>query len=331
MARKMLSVLCAGFFIFALLFTGQAALAAGKTVKYRFSTASFPGLPTHTATIKYAELVKEKSGGRIIINPIQERKMGSDKDNIEMVGAGAVEMGHASTAVFDGFFQDLNALQMPFLINSYDELQKVYLADYTKTLLKKLESINLHPLGLIENGYRHLGNNVRSINTPADMKGIKLRVAESKMHQEIFKAMGAIPIPISYGEIYTSLKTGVINGTEINATSAASEKLMEVIKYFSMTGHFFWPSVGFVNKGLWDKMPPEDQKILQEAWLEMIPWQIDLCKGRDAKALETMKKRGIVINQGDAKALLDQAKPIYDKYMKVPEIAEFVGKVKAMK
>lgn len=331
MTKKVLSGLCTGLLLIALILMSQPAWAAGKTVEYRFSTASFPGLPTHTATIKYAEMVKEKSGGRIIIKPIQERKMGSDKDNVELVGAGAVEMGHASSAVFDGFFPDLNALQMPFLINSYDELQKVFLADFTKKLLKKLESINLHPLGLIENGYRHLGNNVRSINVPADMKGIKLRVAESKMHQEIFKALGAIPIPISYGEIYTSLKTGVINGTEINATSAASEKLMEVIKYFSMTGHFFWPSVGFVNKSLWDGMPAEDRKILQDAWVEMIPWQIDLCKGRDAKALETMKKRGIVINQADAQAFLKGAKGIYDQYLKVPEIAEFVDQVKGLK
>ena len=240
-------------------------------------------------------------------------------------------MAHASTAVFDGFFPDLNALQMPFLINSYEELQKVYLADFTAKLLKKMESINLHPLGLIENGYRHLGNNVRSINVPADMKGIKLRVAESKMHQEIFKALGAIPIPISYGEIYTSLKTGVINGTEINATSASSEKLMEVIKFFSMTGHFFWPSVGFINKAKWDGLSPEDQKILTDSWNEMIPWQIALCKNADTKALETMKKRGIVVNQADSKAFLEGAKGIYDNYMKVPEIAEFVGKVKAMK
>lgn len=331
MQNKRLFVLYPMCLILILAVTVPMVFAAEKAVEFRFATASFPGLPTHTATIKFAEIVKEKSNGRIIINPIQERKMGADLDVIELARGGAIEMGHASTAVFDGYIPDLNALQLPFLINDYDQLQKVFLADFTKKLIQKIETINLHPLGLIENGYRHIGNNLRSVYKPEDLKGIKLRVAESKMHQEIFETMGAIPVPISYGEIYTSLKTGVINGTEINATSASSEKLMEVIKYFSMTGHFFWPSIGFVNKNLWDKLSPEDQKILEDAWNEMIPWQIELCKSRDVKALETMKNRGIVINDGNTQAFFAKSKGIYDKYMKVPEIAEFVNTVKAMK
>ena len=329
MVKKSLIVLGVVFITAGLL--GMSAAAYGADViKYRFGTASFPGLPTHAATIKYAEMVKEKSGGNILIEPIQERKLGGDKDMIELVGAGAVDMAHCSSAVFDGFLPDLNALQMPFLIKDYDSLQKVYLADFTKKLLSGIEKLNLHPLGLVENGYRHIGNNVRAVNVPADLKGIKLRVAETKMHQEIFSGLGAIPIPVAYGEIYTSLKTGVINGTEINATSASSEKLMEVIKFFSLTGHFFWPSVGFINKNAWEKLSPENQKILEETWREMIPWQIALCKDRDVKALETMKKRGIAVNQADSKAFMEQSKFIYDKYMKVPAVAEFVKAVQGM-
>ncbi len=330
MIKKKLIVLSALVFSISLLSMGTAAFA-DDAVKFRFGTASFPGLPTHSATIKFAEIIKAKTGGKYVIEPIQERKLGGDKDMIELVGAGAVKMGHCSSAVFDGFLPDLNALQMPFLIKDYDALQKIYLADFTKKLLSGIEKLNLHPLGLIENGYRHLGNNVRAVNKPEDLKGIKLRVAETKMHQEIFSALGAIPIPISYGEIYTSLKTGVINGTEINATSASSEKLMEVIKYFSLTGHFFWPSVGFMNKGAWEKMSPEDQKAFEEAWREMIPWQIKLCKDKDAAAMETMKKRGIGINQADSKAFFDQSKFIYDKYTKFPAVAGFVKAVQEMK
>lgn len=330
MIKKKLVLLGVLVFAVGLLSVGGPVQAA-DVVKFRFGTAAFPGLPTHAATIKFAEMIKEKTGGKYIIEPIQERKLGGDKDMIELVGAGAVDMAHCSTAVFDGFLPDLNALQMPFLITSYDNLQKVFLSDFTKKLLSGIEKLNLHPLGLVENGYRHIGNNVRTVNTPADLKGIKIRVAETKMHQEIFSALGAIPIPVSYGEIYTSLKTGVINGTEINATSASSEKLMEVIKFFSLTGHFFWPSVGFINKATWDKMSPEDQKIFEETWREMVPWQINLCKEKDAKAMETMKKRGIKINQADAKAFFDKSKFIYDKYMKVPAVAEFVKAVQGMK
>ena len=318
-------------FVISVFCATSSTFAADKVIKYRFSTASFPGLPTHTWTIKYAELIKEKTNGRYQIEPIQERKLGGDKDNIELVGAGAVEMGHSSSALFDGFFMDLNALQMPFLITSYDSLEKVFLADYTKQLLAALEKLNLHPLGLIENGFRHIGNNVRAVNRPEDLKGIKIRVAETKMHQEIFEGLGAIPVPISYGEIYTSLKTGVINGTEINATSASSEKLMEVITYFSLTGHFFWPSVAYVNKGIWDGLSPEDQKIFEEAWRELVPWQIALCKEKDKQAMLTMEKRGIKVNQADQKLFIEGSKFVYDKYMQFPAVEKFVKEVQAMK
>ncbi len=317
-------------FMISLFCVNSPTVAAEKVVKYRFGTASFPGLPTHTWTIKFSEVMKERTNGKYQIEAIQERKLGGDKDNIEMVGAGAFEMGHSSTAIFDGFFPDLNALQMPFLINSYESLEKVFLADFTQKLLTALEKINLHPLGLIENGYRHIGNNVRSIYKPEDLKGIKLRVAETKMHQEIFSALGAIPIPISYGEIYTSLKTGVINGTEINATSASSEKLMEVLSHFSLTGHFFWPSVIYINKNVWNSIPPQDQKIFEQVIVELVPWQIALCKDKDKNAMETMEKRGIKINQADSKLFFEGSKFIYDKYMKYPAVATFVDAVKAM-
>jgi len=330
MNKKALTIFFILSFVIGSFCANSSTFAAEKVVKYRFGSASFPGLPTHTWTIKFAEVMKEKTNGKYQIEAIQERKLGGDKDNIELVGAGAFEMGHSSSAIFDGFFPDLNALQMPFLITSYDSLEKVFLADYTKNLLSALDKINLHPLGLIENGYRHIGNNVRSVYKPEDLKGIKLRVAETKMHQEIFSGLGAIPIPISYGEIYTSLKTGVITGTEINATSASSEKLMEVLSHFSLTGHFFWPSVIYINKNIWNSIPPQDQKIFEQVIVELVPWQIALCKDKDKMAMETMEKRGIKINQADSKLFFDGSKFIYDKYMKHPAVATFVNAVKAM-
>ena len=324
------SIICALTVFIAVFLFSPTVFCADKTIKYRYGSAAFPGLPTHSGNIKFAELLNQKSNGRYHIEAIQERKLGGDKDMIELVGSGAIEMGNCSTALFDVYFPDLNALQMPFLINGYEALQKVFLADFTKKLISALEKVNLHPLGLHENGFRHIGNNVKPISKPADLKGIKVRVAPTKMHQEIFQGLGAIPVPVAYGEIYTSLKTGVIDGTEINATSASSEKLMEVLDYFSTTGHFFWPSVTFINKGIWDKMPPEDQKLFEDVWRETIPWQIAMCRDRDVKAFEKMKSKGIKINQADAKLFKKACKAIYDKYMKSPAIAEFVNKVQAL-
>lgn len=323
---KVATLICSTVFLF--LMTNP--INAGGMTKFRYGSAAFPGLPTHAGNIKFVELMKKRSNGKYDINLIQERKLGSDQDMVELVGNGIIEMGNCSTALFDTYFPDLNALQMPFLINGYNSLKKVYLADFTKELVSALEKLNLHPLGLHENGFRHIANNLRPVYKPADLKGIKIRVAPTKMHQEIFQALGAFPVPISYGEIYTSLKTGVINGTEINATSASSEKLMEVVDYFSTTGHFFWPSITFINANVWKKMSPNDQKLFEQVWRETIPWQLTMCEERDKNAFKKMEKRGIKINQANSAQFFEKSKFIYDKYMKSKEIKKFVNAVRDM-
>jgi tripartite ATP-independent transporter DctP family solute receptor len=331
MNRKAGMLICIAVIGISLLLVNSAAFGAEQVIKLTFGSASSKGLPTYTGLEKWGELVQQRTQGRVQLVLAQERKLGGDKDMIELVGSGALEGAHCSSAMFDGFMPALNALQMPFLISDYDMLKKVFLADYTMELLSAIKELKLHPLGLIENGYRHIGNNSKPIANPADLKGMKIRVGENKMHEGIFAALGAIPVPISYGEIYTSMQTGVINGTEINATSASSEKLMEVIKYFSLTGHFFWPSVAFIIVKVWDGLPKDIQKIFADTWREIIPWQVDLTKGEDEKARKVMEGKGIKINQADSRAFFESSKFVYDKYMGDQRVAKFVKAVEAMK
>ena len=331
MRRKSSILFCIAVLGVSLLWVNSPALGADKVRKFRFAGDMALTLPPAPALAKWVELVKERTNGKYVIELYLERKLGSDKDMPELIRAGAIDMGFAGTAMFDGYFPTLNALQLPFLINSYEELEKVYMSDYLQELLSAVKPLGLHPLYLYECGRRHIANNVKSIFKPEDLKGMKIRVAETKMHQEIFSGLGAIPVPVSYGEIYTALQTGVIRGTEINATSASSEKLMEVIKYFSLTGHFFWPSFNFVNQKVWDSIPPDVQKIMADSMKELIPYQINLCKEKDQKAMQAMKDRGIKINQADSKAFFEGSKFIYDKYMKYPEVAKFVKTVQSLK
>ena len=313
------------------LFLVSPAVAADQVFKLRYGGDMALTLPPAPYLQKWADSVKAKSNGRVEIAVILERKLGTDKDMPELVRGGAVEMGCTSTAVMDGYFPYMIPMQMPFLIDGYPKLEKVFLSDAATEMMSNIRQLGLEPLGMMECGFRHIANNVKPIYKPEDLKGMKIRVAETKAHQEMFAGLGAIPVPVSYGEIYTSLQTGVIRGTEINATSAASEKLMEVIKYFSLTGHFFWPTVSFINKKTWDTIPADLQKIIYGSFREQIPAQVKYCADVDEKAMETMKKRGIQINTADHQAFVDASKFMYDKYMKEPKIAKFVNAVQAMK
>ena len=313
-----------------LLWANPDTFAAEKVIKLRYGGDMSLTLPPAPALAKWVQLVKERTQGKVDITLFLERKLGTDKDMPELVRAGVIDMGCCSTALFDGYFPYLTAIQMPFLIKGYEAMEKIFLADFTAELLSNLEQLGLHPLGMSECGFRHIANNIKPVVKPEDIKGMKIRVAETKMHQEIFSAFGAIPVPVSYGEIYTSLQTGVIRGTEINATSASSEKLMEVMKFFSLTGHFFWPTVNFVNRKVWDSIPPDAQKIMESSFRELMPYQISICKDLDQKASQTMEKRGIKINQADSNAFFEASKTIYDKYMKEPKVAKFVNAVQAL-
>jgi TRAP-type transport system periplasmic protein len=330
MSRCAVALVCAALVGILSLLMNPAAFAGEKVTKFRFGGDMSLTLPPAPVLAKWVQLVKERTQGRYEIELFLERKLGSDKDMPELIRAGVIDMGLAGTAMFDGYFPTLNAFQLPFLINSYDALQKVYLSDATDELLSAVKPLGLQPIGLYECGFRHIANNVKPIVKPEDLKGMKIRVAETKMHQEIFTNLGAIPVPISYGEIYTSLQTGVIKGTEINATSASSEKLMEVIKYFSLTGHFFWPSFIFVNQKVWDGLPQDVQKTMVSSFKELIPYQINFTKETDEAAMKIMEKRGIKINQGDSQAFFEGSKFIYEKYMKDPPVAKFVNAVQAM-
>jgi tripartite ATP-independent transporter DctP family solute receptor len=313
------------------LFLVNPAVGADQVFKLKYGGDMALTLPPAPFLQKWADNVRAKSNGRVDIAIILERKLGTDKDMPELVRGGAVDMGCTSTAVMDGYFPYLIPMQFPFLIDGYSKLEKVFLSDAATELMSNIRQLGLEPLGMMECGYRHIANNVKPVFKPEDIKGMKIRVAETKAHQEMFAGLGAIPVPVSYGEIYTSLQTGVIRGTEINATSASSEKLMEVIKYFSLTGHFFWPTISFVNKKTWDTIPADLQKIIYNSFRELIPAQVKYCADVDEKAMETMKKRGIQINQGDSKAFKDASRFMYDKYMKEPKIAKFVNAVQAMK
>jgi TRAP-type transport system periplasmic protein len=305
--------------------------AADQVFKLKYGGDMALTLPPSPFVQKWADNVKARTNGRVEIAVILERKLGTDKDMPELVRGGAVDMGCTSTGVMDGYFPYLIPMQMPFLIKDYAMLEKVFLSDAAAELATNIRQLGLEPLGYMECGFRHIANNQKPINKPEDLKGMKIRVAETKAHQEMFQGLGAIPVPVSYGEIYTSLQTGVIRGTEINATSAASEKLMEVIKYFSLTGHFFWPTINYVNKKTWDSIPADLQKIIYNSFRELIPAQVKYCSDVDDQAMETMKKRGIQINTADHKAFVDASKFMYDKYMKEPKIAKFVNAIQAMK
>jgi TRAP-type transport system periplasmic protein len=326
MYKKLLLVVMSVIF----LTVSSPLMAEAKKVRFAYSGSKY--LPAYQPMKKACATITEKTNGRYEVKIYPGRQLGADKDMISLVKSGAVEIASTSLALLDAYTKSFNAWQMPFLIKDYDQLLKIYLSDFTRKYAEEgLDKVGVHFLAISENGQRGFANNVRPINSPEDMKGLRFRVAENKVHTDILTALGATAVPISYGEIYQSMKTGVIDGSEINATSASTEKLIEVISQFTMDGHFFWPGLIFCNKDFWNSISKEDQAIFNDAFTKFTVETVKRVEEKDMAAREKMKKKGIKIIYPDLAPFKEKMKFVYDTYMKDEKIASFVNFVRDTK
>lgn len=312
----------------------DGATANGQVTKLKFAHAAAETHPFHMATVKFADLVQEKTEGRVALTIFPSRQLGDDREILEQTMNGTLDAAAVSSAIFSSFTPVLDAVQMPFLINNYDLEAKVLQAPVTKELLGSLDgSLGLKGLALFEGGMRHIANNKKKVETPADLEGLKLRVVPSDLIKDTFDVLGASPTPMSYGEIYSSLQTKVIDGEEINLTSIVSEKHYEVLKHVTLSGQFPFPAAVVFNAGAFEKLSPEDQKAIQEAADEAAVYVLEEVKKLDEEALKTLQQEGIEITTlTDNKAFLDITNTVYEKYTaKDPLIRKFVEEVQKMK
>ncbi|WP_102347236.1 TRAP transporter substrate-binding protein [Bacillus sp. Marseille-P3661] len=307
--------------------------SSSETITLRLGHVTQTTHPFHLAAEKYAELVKEKTNGQIEIEIFPARQLGGDVDMLEMIQNGSLDAGFITTSVFSGSTPVLDGLQLPFLINNYDVFDEVLKTDTIQKMLDSLEEINVKGLAINESGMRHIGSNRSEVQTPADLEGLKIRVVESPLMLDIFNALGASPTPMAYGEIYSSLQTGVIDAHEANLPAYVDEKFAEVTEYITLTGHFPFPNANIMNLDKFNSLTPEQQTALDEAAKEASAWIITELKVVDESNLTKLKDAGQNIAEvQDITPFLEKVQPVYDKYSEKHElIKELIDKVNEIK
>lgn len=304
-----------------------------KTVTFKLGHVTQVSHPYHKAALAFKEKVEKKSNGRIKIEIYPARQLGGDRDMLEQIQNGSLDMGLISSAVFSGFTPILDGLQLPFLMENYDVLDKAVKTEEAKALLKGLERINVKGLAFYDAGFRHFTTVDHPINKPEDLKGLKLRVVESPLMLDIFNTLGASPTPMPYGEIYSALQSGVIDGLEMDLSAIWAEKHYEVAKYVSLSSHFSFPTVNIMNLDKWNSLSEEDQRIFKEAAWETIDENHNLLRSIDQECLNKIKEKGINVHEIDDLTPFKEATlSVYEKYMaKDPLIKDFVEKVEEIK
>ncbi|MDQ0341183.1 tripartite ATP-independent transporter DctP family solute receptor [Caldalkalibacillus uzonensis] len=304
-----------------------------ETLVLRLGHVTQTSHPYHMAAEYYANLVEEKSEGNIQIEIYPSRQLGGDLDMLEMIQNGSLDAGFISSSVFSGQTPVMDALQLPFLLDSYEVFAEAIKTDTAHKMLDSLEEINLKGLGINESGMRHVGSNIAPVQSPDDMQGLKIRVAESPLMLDIFRTLGAEPTPMPYGEIYSGLQTGVIDAHEANLPAYIDENFHEVTKYVALTAHFPWPNINIMNLDLFNSLSAEHQQILIEAGKETQVWIVEQLRQVDDESLKKLVETDTQVEElENVQLFLEEVKPVYDKYMeKHPLIQEFVKQVELIK
>lgn len=290
---------------------------SGATYTFRYAENQPEDYPTTKAAYKFAELVKEKSNGRITIEVYAGAQLGDEKSVIEQIQLGTIDFTRVSISPLSEFNKALNVLQMPYLYKDADQMWRVLDGEIGEKYLNDMESSNMYGLSWFDAGARNFYNSVREIKTLEDMKGLKIRVQESSLMMGMVSALGAEPTPMAYGEVYSGLQNGTIDGAENNWPSYESTSHYEVAKYFVLDEHTRVPEMQLISKATMNKLSEEDQKIIREAAKESAIYERELWAEREKASEAKVREGGAVITEladGELEKFQAAMEPLYKEF-----------------
>ena len=282
----------------------------------------------HKAMVYMAEQLDKKSDGNLNIQIYPGGQLGSEREALELLQIGSVGITKVSSAVMEGFVEDFKVLGLPYLFDSKEHMFSVLDGEIGQALLKTGEEVWLRGLCFYDAGSRSFYTKDKPINEPSDLNGLKIRVMKSITAMEMVKALGGSPTPISWGELYTALQSGVVDGAENNPPSFYLSHHYEVCKYYSIDEHTRVPDVLLISKTIWDKLSDQEKIWIQEAANESAVFQRKLWMKSEKVALEEVKKAGVEIVYPDKSKFVDMVAPLYDELIIDPKLKNLVTAIK---
>lgn len=308
---------------FTMLMTGCAVYSKGAPKSKDGKIVLRAGVTTErggnyvTGLEKFKELVEERSKGDIEIQIYPSSQLGNERDLVEGVAVGTIEMCVSSTGPLANFSKDFQVFDLPYICSDLERTYDFMDGEYGREILDTLTEKGIYGLGFWENGYRHITNSKKPINTPEDVKNLKIRVMENAVHIDSFKEWGANPTAMSWAEVFTSLQQGTIDAQENPIVIAYTNKLWEVQDYLSLTGHFYSPATMLINNDLLESLSDEHKKIILECEEEARHFERDFNQSLEKENLKEIADHGMAINEVDTSIWIEASQPIYKKYENV--------------
>jgi tripartite ATP-independent transporter DctP family solute receptor len=287
--------------------------------------------PVHKAMEFWADTLKKATDGRIIIKIYPGGQLGGEKELIEQLQMGTLDITKVSSAGLEAFVPQMKVLGMPYLFKNKEHKWKVLNSAVGKELLAAGSDRGLIGIGYYEAGERSFYTKHGLIKTPADLKNLKIRVIKSPMAINLLKTLGASPTPISWGELYTALQQGTVDGAENNPPSFVSARHYEVCKYYSLDKHTSPMDVVMAGKKAWDKLSEADKAIMIETFDISVEYQKKLWAEVVKENFELLDSVGVEVMVPDQAPFLEAVQPMYEEYAKDEVIGPLLLKIKAIK
>lgn len=313
-----LRVLCARWLVavMAICLLGFSAEAQDKfSLKLGISATDSQTDPYAIGARVFTEHVKKDSGDRIEVAFFPNRQIGDEKELMEGLRFGTIDMAIITNAVVANTVPALQLYDMPFLFASAAQAQKVLDGEVGETLSKQLAAKGVVHLGAMEGGFRNMINNTRPVATPDDVKGVKFRTMQNPVYIEMFKSLGGNPVPMAWGEVFTAVQQGALDGLEIPSAIIDSAKMYEVTKFMSLTRHTYSVIHLMVSKKVFDRMSPELQAAMVKAGKSATIEQRKRAADNEQKVIEALKTKGMAINDvTDAAKFRESVAPVYARF-----------------
>jgi tripartite ATP-independent transporter DctP family solute receptor len=291
-------------------FAGGSALAQ---MEIKIAHVGEPGSLFAKSSEEYAKRVNEKLGGKAKVVVFGSSQLGGDKELLQKLKLGTVEMAVPST-VMSSESDLFGIFEMPYLVKDRKHMNAIEKEVFWPRLAPEVEKKGLKVLAVWENGYRHITNNRRPIKVPGDLNDIKLRVPEGKWRVKMFQAYGANPSPMKFSEVFTALQTGVMDGQENPFSQIVSAKFQEVQKYLSLTGHVYTPAYLTVGSKKWATLPADVRKILEDTGKDMQRFVYATAEKDENELLAKIKAAGVQVNEADKSAFVRASAGVYHEF-----------------
>ena len=288
------------------------------------------GHPVHQGMVYMAERLAERSGGELTIAIYPNQQLGTERQCLELLQIGSLSMTKVSAAVLENFSPEVAVLSLPYLFRGREHVYRFQDSELGKELLASSEPYRLRGLAYYDAGQRSFYTKDHPVNVPADLQGEKIRVQLSATAIAMVQALGGSPTPISYGELYTALQQGVVDGAENNPPSFYTSRHYEVCKYYTLDEHTAVPDVLIIGTEAWARLTEQERRWLQEAADESVTYQRELWQQAEEEALAAVEAEGVQIIRPDKGPFIEQTAPILEGYRDQPRLYSLIEQIIAM-